>query len=80
MPAAQVAAQSVASGQCKGAQIYGNGEVPIQIAAKPIRAATSGKTVVDYSVSLGPNNSMELLCLNDTGTVTERTVNFGDDK
>jgi hypothetical protein len=69
LPAAQVAAQSVASGHCKGAQIYGDGEAPIQIAAKPIRAETSAKTVVDYSVGLGPNNSVESPCLHGTGTV-----------
>ncbi|MHB8911871.1 MAG: hypothetical protein ACYC42_04375 [Lysobacter sp.] len=62
-------AQSIASGECRGAQIRGDGEVPIQITAKPIRAAASAKTVVDYAVSLGPNNSMESLCLNGGGTV-----------
>lgn len=62
-------AQSIASGQCKGAQLHGDGEVPIQIAAKQLKTATSAKSVVDYAVSLGPDNSMESLCLNGGGAV-----------
>lgn len=55
--------------KCRGAQIRADGEVPIQIAARSIRIASSAKTVVDYAASLGPNNSMESLCLRGGGTV-----------
>lgn len=62
-------AQSVASGQCEGAQIYGDGEVRIQITARQIRSASSARSVTDYGVSLGANNSMESLCMNGGGAV-----------
>lgn len=62
-------AQSITSGECRGAQLNGGGEVPIQIAARPIRAANSARTVLDYAVNLGPGNSMESLCLNGGGAV-----------
>ncbi len=50
-------------------QIYGDGEVPIQIAAKQIRSVSSAKSLIDYNVSLGSNNSMESLCMTGGGAV-----------
>jgi hypothetical protein len=69
LPAAPVIAQDIATGGCKGARVYGDGEVPIQIQAKSIKAARSAKNVVDYGISVGPNNSMEVLCLHGGGSV-----------
>lgn len=62
---------------CKGAHIYGEGEVPVQIQAKQIKAASSSRNVVDYGVSLGPNNSMEVLCLHGGGRVVLTLADSG---
>ena len=51
--------------------------MPIQITAKQLKTATSAKNVLDYTVSLGPNNSMESLCLNGGGTVVFTLQNSG---
>lgn len=62
---------------CKGAQIHGDGEVPVQIQARQIKAASSGRNVVDYGVSLGPDNSMEVLCLHGGGSVVLTLADSG---
>lgn len=62
-------ADSIDTGGCPGAQIYGDAEVPIQITPKTIRTATTAKKVLDYKVSLGPDNSLECLCLHGDATV-----------
>lgn len=77
LPAAHAVAQSVASGECRGAQIYGDGEVPIQIQARQLSTASSARNVVDYAVSLGANNAMDSLCLHGGGTVVLTLADSG---
>ena len=77
LPAAPALAQNIATGACKGAQVYGDGEVSIQIQANSIKAAATAKNVVDYGVSLGPNNSMEVLCLHGGGSVVLTLADSG---
>lgn len=69
LAAAPAFAQPIDSGGCRGAQIYGDAAVPILITPKPIRTAATARKVLDYKVSLGPDNRLECLCLHGDATV-----------
>lgn len=65
----QATAQSIASEECKGATIRDRSEVPIRINSKQAKSLNSAKAITNYSVSIGPGNSMESLCMTGGGNV-----------
>lgn len=71
------AAQTIASGSCRGAQVYGNAEVSVSIRALAFKAPASARSVFDYDASLGPNDSMETLCLHGGGVVVFTLADSG---